>query len=258
MKSLSKIRKTSVIGICVLLVAAVAYSQIVTHDGLIASDVSGSNLTVSNTLAVGKSNTVYIQESAAIGDQNTFSGNGKGSLAVGTLNNMNGEDSTAIGEGNMVSSYAKRSLAVGLDNNMNSALNAIAVGRQNEIVGEMSASVGMFNYTTGGGSKSLAVGSYLYVWDHYSLVVGQWNENLHGPNVNVPDPGDGVFVVGNGTGITGPTRERNAFVVRRNGDVVVPSNDGTLTSPARFKILHTGEVILGEAQGDIAMGEYGQ
>ena len=87
--------------------------------------------------------------------------------------------------------------------------------------------MGSTNEITGIGGTALGVG--LTADSYCAVVAGTYNEPTGG-DLDSAEPGDPVFVVGNGIS---PTEPSNAFVVKRNGDVIIT-----------------------KAQGDISMGIY--
>jgi len=187
-------------------IGLLAYSV---YDGLsVGPNSSGGNgvPTTSDSAAIGNTNN--------IGDVN---GTASGSLAVGSSNLIRDTTGTAY-----------YNTALGSYNSIPGD-NSVAMGQVNAVYGFNSMAAGDWNSVDG--SKTMALGSHLITesgWDSV-VVVGQYNDESE-------FSGQEAFAVGNGNGVSGsPDYRTNAFVVLKNGDV-----------------------IIRKPQGDISMGIYGQ
>ncbi len=123
-----------------------------------------------------------------------------------------GDYSIAIGNGNHASNNA---LSLGT-NNEATAYGSVALGHSNQVLKDFSFAAGFNNYITGQGS--FALGNNLLGKSANSFVIGAFN--LEEGTINEWLPKDPLFVIGNGN----PTLRSNAFVVLKDGNIVLSSN----------------------------------
>jgi hypothetical protein len=123
-----------------------------------------------------------------------------------------GDYSIAIGNGNHASNNA---LSLGT-NNEATAYGSVAIGHSNQVLKDFSFAAGFNNYLTGQGS--FALGNNLLAKSANSFVIGAFN--LEEGTVNEWLPKDPLFVIGNGN----PTLRSNAFVVLKDGNIVLSPN----------------------------------
>ncbi len=143
---------------------------------------------------------------------NTFNGGG-GNAAVGDYNYVGyysgpATNSMAVGSNNWIDGYPNPT-------------DSFTAGTSNGVMGSSSVALGYVNQVDG--TANIALGSHLatsYNWDS-TVVVGQYND------VN-EYAGTQAFTVGNGTGVSGSDYRRNAFIVLKNGDVIIPNPQGDI------------------------------
>lgn len=151
---------------------------------------------------------------------------GKGALRAGSTDSGWWND-TEIGLNSVAFSYSK---AAG-------SLSFAVTGGEAEGAGSVAMNEG---YTTG--SYTVAIGEGVEARSFKSVVVGSFNAPDSEESLDAWVATDPLFVVGNGSGNPSdpvPVQYRNAFVIKKNGDV-------TLTGKVEMPI-----------QGDILMGEFG-
>jgi len=179
-----------------------------------------SSATTTNDIALGYHNNVF--SGAAIGSQSSayYGGYSFGASAYSYSNGV------ALG---YTASASNTSAALG--SNVTASYNSTAIGYYNNA---SNYSTALGNYTTAPGKYSTSMGFSTTAQAYASTVIGQFNL-AQGSTTAWVDT-DPLFVIGNGppppVGTT-PVYS-NAFVVKKNGDIVIPKR-----------------------QGDILMGEFG-
>ena len=222
------------------------------------------------SVSIGDNNTSSGQAAVALGWGNLASGffsvalgetndaTARGATASGANNLASGTNSTAFGAANTASGYA--SLAIGAETlasgfysaafgsgSVASGAGAMAMGDSTLASGDTSFAAGGSTVSSGwastatgfltlsSGDLSAAFGFSTEASSYASFVIGRYNAG--GGSPDEWDGEDTLFEVGNGTGDPGDPPEvknRNAFTVYKNGNVVIPKR-----------------------QGDILMGEFG-
>lgn len=180
-----------------------------------------------HSIAGGYYSSATASESVALGT-NAVAG-AMGAFAAGPLTYAYGQASTALGFDTDANSY---SLATGYSS-LATGLYSVALGNCAQALGQSSVAIGELTKVNAGVNYGGAFGWGTESSHTCAFIVGQNNQNtgtVHIPS-SISAPDRPLFVVGNGGNST--TRS-NAFIVKANGDVVIP-----------------------KAQGDISMGEFG-
>lgn len=190
----------------------------------------GAGNTILSTLgvsgAVGNNNDISAKSSLVVGEQNQVTPGATSTytlrtLVSGEVNSVKASNSLVAGYNNTVTgkpntTLATHSAAIGANNQIQGF--AWAMGNSNTVTGLASASIGSSN--TVSGDYGYALGGGLNVNQGGVTAIGAWNSD--------PVAGDAV---------------------------VVGAGNSSARSTA-LRITYGGGVILGRAQGDIAMGDY--
>jgi len=126
-----------------------------------------------------------------------------------------GDYSIAFGNGNH---SANGGLSMGT-NNETTSYGSVAIGHSNQVLNEFSFAGGFSNYING--LSSFALGNNLIANSANAFVIGAYN--LAEGTINEWLPKDPLFVIGNGN----PTIRSNAFVVLKDGNIVLSDNVAT-------------------------------
>ena len=102
-----------------------------------------------NSSATGNNNSIYSDESVAIGDKNVINQGADGSTATGTNNTISGAGSVANGMNNTISGAGSGATGAG---NTVSGADSVATGMNNTVSGAGSGATGTNNTVYGGGS----------------------------------------------------------------------------------------------------------
>lgn len=204
------------------------FAAIVGNDNKV---VARSSLVVGELNDVTPSGSPYVTHSLICGYDNTVNTGTTRVLVGGEDNTVNAAYSLVTGmantvRGSTVNSIGSYSAAIGA-NNLVATSSGWAAGMGNEVYGQYALALGSSNkvYAPSGYAfgDNLKVGSFNSSSSNpYAIALGRWNADMK--------PED-VLVVGTGTSVTS----------RSTG----------------LRITSDGGVILGRAQGDISMGEYG-
>lgn len=179
---------------------------------------------------------------------------GENSISIGALNRASGRHAIALGFNNLATETS--SVAIGYESeaitpygfalgrniktigigSFGTGFNNRAAGLQTAVFGENNQSIGTTSMTMG--ESNISYGFLSTTMGHNninkyfaSLVIGRYNDTTsHANSYIIWDPGDPIFVVGNGTS----SFRSNALTLYKNGNLTIA---GTLTqnSDARLK-----------------------
>jgi len=217
-----------------------------------------SHATGDRSTAIGVSCTASGETSFATGDDNTASGlysfaagqsvvaDGVCSIAAGSNSMAFGSSSVAFGSSNEASG---NSSAVFGNQNKSEGTSSTSSGNGTTASGQNSFSAGMATNATGpqsftmgtlsraNGENSLALGYATIAQSYSSLALGTYNKVEGNKDIWVTT--DPLFVLGNGTSTTAKS---NAFEVKKNGTVYIPSlYTGTIAGEIPSKIVRVDE-----------------
>ncbi|MBU4486060.1 MAG: hypothetical protein KKD38_03955, partial [Candidatus Delongbacteria bacterium] len=197
------------------------------------ANASGKNsfASGSQSLATGVNSFAIGTEAEATGSSSFAVGNkteaiGSNACAMGTLTDATGTYSTSMG----LSTIASGSYST-------------ATGYLTQATGSGSSSFGVMTKATG--TNSASMGYYSTAQAYGSFVIGRYNDIAGTQTVWVST--DPLFVVGNGTSTSDTS---NAFMIRKNGVVLIPSLPTTVLGTSTYiKVDSSGKIGVG-AKGD--------
>lgn len=202
-------------------------------DGLRLGPNATTNPDSTGSIFLGLNNTNAAPNAIALGQQNNLGGTtgGWAGIAAGRHNTLGAEASMALGHWNSLN--GPYSLAVG-HTNTTSGAGSIAYGYISQAAHHRAMAGGA--YTIAAGLNSVALGEGTEATSRGSMTIGTYNEKLPGES----DPAastewrdtDPLFVIGNGRPTTTEGQHlyrRNAFIVLKNGTVIIPKKHGGIS-----------------------------
>ena len=189
-----------------------------------------------NTIAKGFASIALGSETSASGNRSTAIGtrtvaSGTGAFTTGDEVEASGSNSVAMGLATNAS--GSRSLAMGFGT-VASGTGSVAMGSVTDATGEASVALGQWSKASG--NYSVAMGYSSEARPYASLALGQYNE-ASAISLNIWEPSDPVFIIGNGTSIASPN---NAVTVLKNGNFGINT-----ASPAKLLHVLKGSPVLG-------------
>jgi hypothetical protein len=164
------------------------------------------------SVAMGSTSKAYGDHSVAIGIANTA--NGTGTVAMGNNSQADGPSAFAVGKNNYAKAVA--SAALGGESNVASGIYAVSMGRDNSSDGDYSLTMGYNNFARA--NYSTAIGEGLIANSYGGLVIGRFNDTLHGKQTAI-SPTTAFFTIGNGVNSGGG--RNTVFTVLNNGSAGV-------------------------------------
>jgi len=184
------------------------------------------------SIAIGVGNSATNRYAVALGYQ-TYS-SGHSSFAAGSKTKATNNYSTALGYTSTASGFASTALGW----NTKASLNAsFAAGYYTEARNFMTTAMG--NYAVASGHSSMAFGNHVTAKSYGETVFGMYNTDYTPASTTYPNPGDRLFVIGNGT-YNNPS---DALVILKNGNVGIGNPEKNLLNQYSLAIKSTNRGI---------------
>lgn len=164
---------------------------------------------------------------------------GGGSVAMGSYNEARTGGAFALGLSNV--SKGLNAVAMGM-NSLAGGQTSLAVGTRAEATGPLSVALGYGPRSTGLGAVSLGIGTVAPSYGE--MVAGIFNTLYKPRSSTTREDADRLFVIGNGSIVSGDTLRSNALTILKNGNAGLGSDDPVAMLHVKGTKTNAGNVLF--------------
>lgn len=189
------------------------------------------------SFATGYDNKALGPGSVAMGSYNEA--RTSGAFAIGLNNVSRGLNAVAMGMHSV--SEGAGSVAMGL-NALSGGQTSLAVGTRAEATGDISVAMGYGPRSTGLGAVSLGIGTVAPSYGE--MAAGIFNTLYKPGSSTTREDADRLFVIGNGSFVSGDTLRSNALTILKNGNAGLGSDDPVAMLHVKGTKTNAGNVLF--------------